>query len=156
MFPFLFLLVITPSMTLTFDDAIISLNVLSSGNVNFTNPAIDACGKIIARNSSVHHANIHSVYQNWFKGNLQNHSSIFSSGDTILDYSVDQGESFLLLLTSAANTNRHSKIYSIDNLLQITLNSLSSQDLQASKIVTDGTQYYILTHSSPLANTFYR
>ena len=142
MFPFLFLLVITPSMTLTFDDAIISVNVLSSGNINFTNPAIDACGKIIARNSSVHHANIHSVYQNWFKGNLLSNSSILANVDPVLDYDIDQGQSVMTIL----KPNGISSSYNMDSLLQIAIYNFDMVGLKAKKITSDGLNLYVMLH----------
>ena len=109
------------SLTLSFDDATINLTPLSSGSINFTTPSQDACGKIIARNSSVHHSNIHSVYQNWMKGNLLTNSSLLANLNPFLDYAVDQGESLVTIL----NSNGIGSSYNMDGLLQIALTTSS-------------------------------
>lgn len=132
------------SLTLSFDDATINLNLLSSGSINFTNPSQDACGKIIARNSSVHHLSIDSVYQNWMKGNLLTNSSLLVSLNPILDYAVDQGESLMTILYS----NGISSSYNMDGLLQIALNTSSMAGLEAKKIVSDGVNLYVMIHAS--------
>ena len=54
--------IIAASVNYSFPDAIINLNTVSSGSVQYLSGSQDACDKLIVRNLSVHHMNSNHSY----------------------------------------------------------------------------------------------